>query len=541
MVPPLPRSLLAGIVQCFDPLDMHGFRDLRTLTTVSKAFKAVAQPHLLSVVPVHNPQDSGIGRLLTLLRLLQTPSGEDEPTTATASKKGGKAGVKGKKAGAKAKGAKGGPKVAAKSVEWVDSEPEDHFIHEEGEGPAGKALDPRTKRLLAVLAKAPALAAYPTQLNFYGVFEGGATPRAVHRVLALCPNIQSIKLVQHASGDSDDERGRWPLLVLQTIAAERPRLHSLIIRGARIANSEAVLHALSGMTALKELEVEFANDDYLHEWDRSWNRHNFDFELERLVLSTPATTELFGDLTRTSRSTLRTVGIALLRDEYDLSGFTKLERVIITACQYGVVVATLPSLPKSVTYLEIRESTSIGWLDGRMRKYESEDEWSDELDADEVEELDEWERDEYEERWEERRADRDQKEIDNWFSSMLSSIPRHIKHLRLPQFLDDDEFKEVLGWLAAPSFLPNLRIFEVTDPLKDRNLDEEDLEEGEMDKMRMQRKKLADICAKRGVLLGPWDEDLEQVWNDEGRSRGLSSWTLGRRTLVAYLHLSLLV
>ncbi|PRQ71047.1 hypothetical protein AAT19DRAFT_10587 [Rhodotorula toruloides] len=478
MVPPLPRSVLAGIVQCFDPVKGSDFRTLRSLTSVSKAFKAVAQPHLLSVVPVHNPQDKGIGELLSLMEDLRKPS-EHISATSTTAKKGGKTSAKGKTSAAKAtkaRGAKGGSKTAAKYIEWVDSEPEDDCIDEEGDGPAGRALDPRTKRLLNVLAEQPALAAYPTQLRFYGVFEGGAAPRAIRRVLAVCPNIKSIRLVQHAHGDDDDERDRWPLLALQTIAAERPRLRALTIRGARFANQDAVLQALSGMTTLKEFEIEFADDNHLHEWDRStWNRRKYDFELERLVLGTPATTELFSDLTRTSHSTLRTVGIALLRDEYDLSGFTKLERVIIAACQCGVVRATLPSLPKSVTYLEIRESTSIGWLDGRMTKYESEDEWSDELDADEVEEL------------------------------------------RLPQFLPDDDFKDLLDSLAVPSCFYKLRILEVADPLKDRNLDEEDLEAGELDKMRAQRKKLAQVCKKRGVLLGPWDEDLEQVWNDEGK------------------------
>ncbi|BGP27463.1 hypothetical protein JCM10295v2_006431 [Rhodotorula toruloides] len=531
MVPPLPHHVLAGIVEHFDPLGMRGFRDLRSLTTVSKAFKAVAQPHLLSIVPVYNPQDEGIGAFLSQVEEARTASGQGKFATSTTAKQGETTRAKGKTARAKGKtsaakrkkagGAKGGPQTTADGIDWIDSEPEDDCIDEEGDAPAGKALDKRTKRLLNVFAKQPALAAYPTQLNFYGVFEGGAAPRAIRRVLASCPNIQSIRLVQHPYGDRDAERERWPLLVLQTILTVRPRLHSLAIRGAHFVNEGAVLQGISRMTSLKELEIEFADDQSLHEWDRPlWNRCKFDFQLERLVLISPATPELFKDLTSTSRSTLRTVGIALFRDKYDLSGFAKLQRVIIAACQYSVVVSTIATLPKSVTYLEIRQSSAIGWLDGRVRRYESADEWSEELDADAVEELDEWERDEYEEKWEDRRADRDQKEIDNSFSSLLSSIPPHITHLRLPQFLPDDEFKELLDSLAAPSFFRNLRVFEVADPLKDRNLEEELLEPGAMVKMREQRKKLAMICEKRGVLLGPWTEDIEQVWNEEGKIPG---------------------
>jgi hypothetical protein len=215
--------------------------------------------------------------------------------------------------------------------------------------------------------------------------------------------------------------------------------------------------------------------------------------------------------------TLRTLGIALLRDKYDLSAFTKLERVIIAACQYGVIVATLSSLPKSVTYLEVRESTAIGVLDGRMRRYESEDEWSEELDADEVEELDEYERDEYEKRWEERRADKMQKVIDNSFSALLTSIPRHITHLRFPHYLAENEFEELVDTLVGSSFLPDLRILEVANPLKDHNFAEEELREGELQEMQKERQKLAVACEKRGVVLGPWAEDFEQVRNSEGK------------------------
>ncbi|KAJ8291912.1 hypothetical protein OF846_004700 [Rhodotorula toruloides] len=372
-----------------------------------------------------------------------------------------------------------------------------------GDAYAGRALDNRTKRLLLLLARKPAFALFPTKLVYYGIFEGGAAVRAVRRIFGACPNIQSVRLVQHAEARVESQVN-WPLQVLQTIAAERPGLRSLVVQGAHFRYVTDVLDDVCRFRNLKTLEVELLDDDWLWRWeDYDKKGLRVQSNLDRLIIGSPTTKELFDQLSGSSRSTVHTLGLSLLRESLDLSDFAQLKNLIVKACQYGVVRETLNTVPAGVTYLEIRESGVIANLERLMRRQELQPHGYPIYDSDEEDEVCS--------KFEPIFGD-----AGSTIRTLLAGIPSHIKHLRLPQFYSSEDMQIITSSFASPTYLPQLQVLEIGNPLKDLYTNATEWDADEEEREIALRGRLRDVCAARGVEIGPYDEHWGQVQSEEG-------------------------
>ncbi|PRQ70997.1 hypothetical protein AAT19DRAFT_10537 [Rhodotorula toruloides] len=453
MLPSLPLDVLPDILRWLDPLKQADFGALEDLSKVSRSFREATMPYLLSTV---------------VERGIAAPSN--------------------------------------KRIGWQDSdedEDEDYFDPLEGDAYAGRALDNRTKRLLLLLARQPAFALLPTELVYYDIFEGGAAVRAVRRIFSACPNIQSVRLVQHAEAHVESQVN-WPLQVLQTIAAERPGLRSLVVQGAHFRYVTEVLDDVCRFRNLKTLEVELLDDDWLWRWeDYGKKGSQVQSNLDRLIIGSPTTEELFDQLSGSSRSTVRTLGLSLLREPLDLSEFTQLKNLIVKACQYGVVRETLNTMPAGVTYLEIRESGVIAHLERLMRRQELRPHGDPIYDSDEEDEVCS--------NFEPIFGD-----AGSTIRTLLAGIPSHIKHLRLPQFYSSEDMQIITSSFASPTVLPQLHVFEIGNPLKDLYTDASEWDPEEVDRETALRERLREVCAARGVEIGPYDEHWGQVQSEEG-------------------------
>ncbi|BGP35125.1 hypothetical protein JCM10296v2_006955 [Rhodotorula toruloides] len=417
MLPGLPLDVLPDMLCRLDPLKQADFGAIENLSKVSRIFRKASMPYLLSAVVAYSRQDRRTHDMCQFLLFVGKERGIAAPSN--------------------------------KEIGWQVSDEDQNEGYSdplEGDAYAGRALDNRTKRLLLLLARKPAFALLPPKLVYYGIFQGGAAVRAVRRIFGACPNIQSVRLVQHADSRVESQVD-WPLQVLKAIAADRPALRSLVVQGAHFRN-------------LKTLEVELLDDDCLWRWeDYDKKQSRVQSKLDRLIIGSPTTKELFNQLSGSSRSTVRTLGLSLLREPLDLSDFTQLKNLIVKACQYGVVRQTLNT------------SGVIAILERLMRRQELQPHASPIYDSDEEDEV--------------------CSKFEPIFANAGSTI--------------------ITSSFASPTFLPQLRVFEIGNPLSDIYSDASEWDPEEEEPETALRGRLRDVCAARGVEIGPYDVHWDQV------------------------------
>ncbi|BGP11147.1 hypothetical protein JCM10049v2_007046 [Rhodotorula toruloides] len=285
---------------------------------------------------------------------------------------------------------------------------------------------------------------------------------------------------------------------------QRPGLRSLVVQGAHFRYVTDVLDDVCRFRNLKTLEVELLDDDWLWRWeDYDKKGLRVQSNLDRLIIGSPTTKELFDQLSGSSRSTVHTLGLSLLRESLDLSDFAQLKNLIVKACQYGVVRETLNTVPAGVTYLEIRESGVIANLERLMRRQELQPHGYPIYDSDEEDEVCS--------KFEPIFGD-----AGSTIRTLLAGIPSHIKHLRLPQFYSSEDMQIITSSFASPTYLPQLQVLEIGNPLKDLYTNATEWDADEEEREIALRGRLRDVCAARGVEIGPYDEHWGQVQSEEG-------------------------
>jgi len=537
----LPKSVLSLIVSHLDPGEnVRTSSTLASLCLVSKEIRSIATPvlwHKIRIDDMRHSPDRGMVELFYQLGVLNLDGTGKKMKDGTTKEQLGWMKTLGRKCDydvqkkawerSRARGRSSQDDEFYPDEENYDMDYDDYGSDDEGYGygsnrggdkldpfkwSANEILDPFSYRQILALEAFPHLRPYVKLVDFHGRLEGVIPSKVIERILKICPNVETVLLqraqVRYLVEDS--------LAVVSSLAKHSSGLKRLDITDFDDDTAcTLLLSNLAKLTNLRHLSLTFKPREWA-EWNETpsmYTRSPLPQQLQSLHIGSTISPSFFPFFSRSSTSSLTSLGVAVRRHIPDLSPFVNLRHLTITYDRIRRAINTLSTLPQStkLATLGLRFSLQVVKAEHADVKLKTR--------------LEDFHPSEDDSEGSEEEETRQPDQPKNDFIALFRSIPSTVHTLSMPYILHPSEeanFKKALNSKSIPVGLRSIHLVRAADKIGDDSEDEDDLDPEEMERRSQEKwlKSIVRLLEKKGI-------DLLRVpdWLEEQRERSFLNRT----------------